>query len=100
MNASLERLKGRFSYGSRPRPYRDWFFILAALVALLILSFSWNAWIFLRVAAGESIGGTAATSTAPAWNAATLEAVDALYANRAEEAARYQSQYPFVDPSK
>jgi len=100
LDSITEKLKAMFAYGERPRPYRDWFVVLVAGLTLFALSLLMNVWFFLRVASGESLGGTAPAVSAPTFNAAPLEAVDALFKNRADEAARYESQYPFVDPSR
>jgi hypothetical protein len=95
--AAIEK---RVAYGDRLRPYRDWFILLGAGALLFLASFALNVWFFLRIASGESLGGNAPQAPSTAFNAAPLQSVDALFTDRAAEAAKYQSQYPFVDPSR
>lgn len=99
INAIIRKITGRFHYGERLQPERDWFVLLGVAVLAFAVSFALNALLFLRVASGQTFGG-GPTPTSPAFNAVPLQAVDALFAARAQEAARYQNEYPFTDPSK
>ncbi len=84
------------SYGSRLRPYRDWFVLLSIFFICLLCSLAWNIWLFSKVTNGQAIGN--ATSTPPV-QTTNLDSVKALFNARAAERANYQSQYRFVDPS-
>lgn len=84
------------SYGDRPRPLRDWFILVSLGAILLGLSVGWNAWQFVRVTEGQTIGEAVPQTIAPA--AASLEGVRSVFQNRAAEEARYRTEYRFVDP--
>ena len=84
-----------FKYGLRLRPVRDWLVLLAFCLLLLLVSVGWNLWLFSEVTQGKQIG--TATST-PAVEI-KLDQVQTLFGERAQERARYENEYRFVDPS-
>jgi len=84
------------SYGTRLKPYRDWFVLLSVFFVCLLCSFAWNLWLFSKVTNGQAIG--TATSTPPI-KTVNLDSVQTLFDARATERSHYQSQYHFVDPS-
>ena len=87
----------RFSYGQRIRPARDWFALLSVAIVLLIASVLWNLWLLKSVERGGTIGNEAPP---PAFDAAPIESVRALFEARSEEERRYRQEYRFVDPSR
>ncbi len=80
-------------------PARDWLVLLIASMLALSCIIIWNAWAFGTVANGGVIG-TAATSTKPVFDQASLDAVHAIFANRAAEQGKYVTgAYRYADPS-
>lgn len=84
-------------YGKRLRPVRDWFIVLTVLAVLLIGSVAWNVLFFLG--ALEEDAAPATTSHEPSAAAPVAEVLSA-FTLRAQEEARYRSEYRFVDPSR
>lgn len=89
----------RLLHGWRRDPDRDWLTLLgfAALVFSVILV--WNMWLFDTVAKGGVIGSAPASSSA-VQGSASLQTVQAIFANRAAEETKYANgTYRFTDPS-
>lgn len=95
-NIDLGPALKKLSYGDVIRPMRDWFVLLAVATALVGASIAWNVWMLRSVEAGGTLGGPA---EAEPFDAAPVQAVRATFDARAQEEARYRSQYRFVDPS-
>lgn len=90
----------RFGYGDRLDPSRDWMALLALSAMAFICLIIWNVWAFGVIANGGVIG-TAATSTPPAFDHQSIDAVNAIFVNRAAEEERYDmGVYRFADPSQ
>lgn len=98
MNTSLNlnSLRKRFSYGSHPRPARDWFAILSVATLLVVLSIGWNLWLLRSVERGGVIGNEAPP---PTFDAAPIEAIRALFEARRQKELQYRQEFRFVDPS-
>lgn len=86
----------RFSYGDRMRPSRDWLFLLAASVILVLASVAWNAWLFMSVQQGDVIGSAEAIES---FDAKPVETAREVFRARATEEGKYRGEYRFVDPS-
>jgi hypothetical protein len=94
------RFAERFHAFLRPDPTRDWFTLLVTSLILLASVIVWNVWMFDTVSAGGIIG-EAATSTPPIFSQASLDAVHAVFADRAAEEAKYaKGIYRYADPSQ
>jgi hypothetical protein len=93
INAILTKV----SYGDRARPVRDWFVLLAVMAVLVGLSVGWNVWLLRNMEKGGTIG---TPETPSAFDTAPIESVRAVFESRAEEEARYENEYRFVDPSR
>lgn len=90
----------RLRYGTHIDPVRDWLALLAFSAIALAGIVVWNAWAFDTIASGGVIG-TAATSTPPIFSQSSLDAIHAIFANRAAEKAKYETgTYRFADPSQ
>ena len=91
-------LSKRFRYGSRVDPQRDWFALLTLLGLVLAALMVWNIWAFDTVANGGTIG---ATSTPPVFSPSSLDAIQAIFTDRAAQEQKYQTGvYRFADPSQ
>lgn len=86
----------RFRYGKLVRPERDWFVLLLATLALILLSGAWNAWMFTYGTKVVPQVEDSSSITGPSEN--TLKEANALFERRAAEEGRYRSEYRFVDP--
>lgn len=95
---SLDDLKHGLTGDGQLHPARDWFVLLGIAAVLVGLSVGWNALIFMRVEAGETLGDPVAQ--APKADTGSLESVKALFAERANERERYRTTYRFVDPAR
>lgn len=82
----------------KQRPLRDWFVLLLSTAILVLASGAWNAWVFYTAASGGTLGEPIALTPAP--DTSSLDAVRALFENRAAEEAKYRTEYRFVDPSR
>jgi len=90
----------RFRYGERLNPVRDWFVLLALSLMALACIIVWNVWAFGTIAQGGIIG-SAATSSPPVFNSSSLDAINAIFSNRAVEEMKYETGvYRFADPSQ
>jgi hypothetical protein len=98
--ALMNKMLRVFRYGSEPRPWRDWFVILGAAVALLAASAALNAFMFLRVERGGTLSETGGAAPAPETGIKDLDAANAVFAARADTAATYQSDPHLADPSR
>jgi hypothetical protein len=90
--------KVHLEYGEDIRPVRDWLVLLAGVAVLFFLSMLWNAWMYIRVVNGESLGGP--VSTQPSVDANALTTVENVFAKRTAEEGNYKTVYHFADPSK
>lgn len=90
----------KFSKTSSPfDPERDWLMLLIVSAIALSCIVVWNVWAFDTVANGGAIGSVS-TSTKPAFDQASLEAVHVIFANRAAEKEKYTTgAYRYIDPS-
>lgn len=89
-----------FSYGSYLNPVRDWLALLTVSIIALAGIFIWNVWAFDTVANGGVIG-TSVISTPPVFSQSSLDTIRSVFANRAEEKAKYETgSYRFSDPSQ
>ncbi len=80
-------------------PVRDWFIIIIIATLALASIIVWNAWAFDTVAGGGVIGSSS-TTVPPIFSQTSLDAVRAVFANRAAEEAKYVSGvYNYADPS-
>jgi len=102
MNISeiISSLFKRFRYGTRLDPGRDWLTLLILSTVILIGTVVWNAWAFDTIASGGIIG-TSATSTPAVFSQSSLDTINTIFANRADEKAKYETgTYGFADPSQ
>ena len=96
MNPFLRRLR----IGSNPSPVRDWLIMLAIAAMSFIGIVVWNIWAFDTVAGGGSIGSPSVTAP-PAFSRSSIDAIHAVFANRAVEEAKYRTgEYQYADPSQ
>lgn len=96
----FKHIRFSFHYGMRLRPMRDWFILLALLVLLLLISVVWNAWYYESVR-GEASAIDQSPTAAPVFSQASVTQIQAIFADRANEEAKYQDHsYTFIDPSK
>lgn len=92
----LKRLRS----GASIDPVRDWIVLLIASTIALAGIIVWNVWAFDTVASGGTIG-TPTTRAPVVSERVSLEAVRAVFANRAAEKAKYETGvYSFADPSQ
>lgn len=96
MNLGSANITKKLKYGDRLNPARDWLILLGLFVIGLGVITVSSLIVFSRVTKGQQIGD--ATVNVPAQ--IELDQVKALFAARAAERARYDSQYRFIDPSK
>ncbi|MBU6323484.1 MAG: hypothetical protein KGI41_02065 [Patescibacteria group bacterium] len=97
--ALMKRIRS-FRYGSRLRPVRDWLVLLVCFAVLFGLSAVWNAWLFVRVANGDILGGTPPAPPA-LFDPASLKSLQKLFDTRAQEETKYLvGSYMFADPSQ
>lgn len=81
-------------------PAHDWLTLLMLATFALAGIIVWNAWAFETVAQGGVIG-SAATSSPPVFSRTSLDAIHAIFVNRAEERQKYETGvYRFADPSQ
>ncbi len=81
----------------RLNPARDWMFVLACGLALILASMLWNAWFFFAVLTEDK---TIQTPAAPQEvDANSFQKAQELFQKREAEEARYKTEYRFVDPS-
>lgn len=87
---------------ARADPARDWLILLVLSVMALAGIIVWNARAFEIVAGGGAIGGAPAETTPSTMlNRASLDAVRAIFADRAAEEAKYTTgTYRYADPSR
>ncbi|HUY05544.1 MAG TPA: hypothetical protein VMV62_02415 [Candidatus Paceibacterota bacterium] len=101
MNAHLPlgSLMKRMRSAPQVDPVRDWLIVIIIAAIALAGIIVWNAWAFDTVAGGGVIGSPAATTT-PVFSQTSLDAVHAVFANRAAEEEKYLSgAYGYADPS-
>jgi len=90
----------RLRSGASLDPVRDWLMMLTLAAIALIGIIVWNVWAFDTVASGGTIGVPPAATTVT-FSPASLDAIRALFANRAAEEAKYETgAYKFADPSQ
>jgi len=89
-----------FKYGDRLNPVRDWLALIVSSVIVCTGIIVWNMWVFDTVAQGGVIGSVA-TSSLSVFDRSSLDAIDAIFANRAAEEEKYETgAYRFADPSQ
>ena len=94
-NSLLKRLR----YGT-PNPTRDWFVLVTLSSIIFIGIVVWNIWAFDTVAQGGVIG-SAPVNSQPVFNRSSLDTIHTIFANRAAEEAKYETDvYHFADPSQ
>lgn len=84
-------------YGETLRPARDWFVLLTISFFLILASAAWNAWVFLEVRDRDR--ALVDTNQSGGNTEDTVRSIETLFMEREAEAARYRSEYEFVDPS-
>lgn len=92
-----KRVLSHVAYGEDTRPARDWSILLVLVFSLLVVSALWNAWMYVQVVRGESVGDAGAP---PSVDTHAIDAVQDVFQKRAIEASQYKTNYHFVDPSK
>lgn len=97
LTRALTHALSALRYGDRIRPTRDWFILLGLFFVALVAGTVWSVLFFLNVVSEEP---TAQTAVSEVNDKTPLEQVRALFMTRDEEAARYRSEYRFVDPSR
>ena len=96
----LASLLARLRLFSRLDPARDWIVLLIISMMALVCIVVWNVWAFDTVSRGGTLG-TPATSTPLLFDRSSLDAVHAIFVNRAAEEEKYISGgYSFTDPSQ
>lgn len=86
--------------GVHQDPVRDWLALISVSAILLVGIIVWNVWAFDTVAKGGTIG-TPPKGASPVFNKASLDAIHAIFAERAAEEAKYATgAYRYVDPSQ
>ena len=96
----FKHIKFSYHYGMRLRPVRDWFILLGLFVVLLIASALWNLWFYQQVRTSADAAPPSAAAL-PVFSQASLEALKAIFADRAAEEAKYtEGAYTFIDPSR
>ena len=96
----INTLVKRLRYGASLNPVRDWLVLVIVSAIAFAGIVVWNVWAFDTVSQGGVIGSVA-TSTTPLFNRSSLDAISAVFANRAAEEEKYKSGvYRFADPSQ
>lgn len=89
----------RLRSGTSVDPVRDWLIVLTLGTLALVSIITWNVWAFDTVANGGVIG-TPTNAPSALFNQSSLDAIRALFDNRAAEETRYvNGTYRFIDPS-
>ncbi|MCX6787005.1 MAG: hypothetical protein NTY93_00545 [Candidatus Kaiserbacteria bacterium] len=89
-----------FRYNEHLNPVRDWLLLLVFSAIVLAGIIVWNVWAFDTIANGGVIG-TATTDASPVFNQSSLDTINTIFANRAEEKAKYETgAYRFANPSQ
>lgn len=97
---SIASFLRRARSGARQDPVRDWLILLTLSAIALAGIVVWNVWAFDTVSGGGTIGAPVAKAPG-AFNASSLEGIRAIFANRAEEEAKYVTGvYRYADPSQ
>jgi hypothetical protein len=91
-----KRALSGLAYGERLRPERDWLVLLALAAVLFLISIAANVFIYSEVTDESAVSSSGAAGGV---NTNAIDAAEQLFAKRAAEKARYESQYEFVDPS-
>jgi Trk-type K+ transport system membrane component len=100
MNPFLERMNRRLHSLSALDPERDWIVLLLVATMLFLGILAWNVVLFDTVANGGVIGKPVPTAS-PAFSQSSLDAIHAVFANRAAEEAKYLGDtYHYADPSQ
>ncbi|MEK7515732.1 MAG: hypothetical protein AAB555_02250 [Patescibacteria group bacterium] len=102
MNAinSIHAFFSRVRSSSHIDPVRDWLVMLTISILAFAGIVVWNMWAFDTVARGGVIG-TSATSTPPAFDSSSIEAIHEIFEKRSTEEAKYVTGvYRYADPSQ
>lgn len=90
----------RLRVGAREDPVRDWLVLVTFSMIAFASIVVWNVWAFDTVASGGVIGAPA-TGAPPVFSRSSLDAIHTVFANRAEEQAKYVTGvYRYADPSQ
>lgn len=103
MNISnlVTRFLKRVRAGAREDPVRDWLVLITVSLIALAGIIVWNVWAFDTIARGGAIGGAPAKTASSVSARASLDAIRAIFANRAAEEAKYTTGvYRYADPSQ
>ncbi|MBI5405653.1 hypothetical protein HY972_01275 [Candidatus Kaiserbacteria bacterium] len=93
----FKRLRGG---GVRQDPVRDWLALVTLSAITLLGIIVWNVWAFDTVAQGGVIGDPKA-SPSSAVDTVSLDAIRAVFEERAAEKAKYVTGvYRYADPSR
>ncbi len=96
---SLSSFLKRLRSGASVDPIRDWLILLTLSTIALAGIIVWNVWAFDTVAGGGTIGASVIQAPA-AFSRTSLDAIHAIFVNRAAEEAKYETGvYSFTDPS-
>lgn len=80
-------------------PVRDWLASITLSTIVLAGIIVWNVWAFDTIANGGDIGA-AVPATPALFNRAPIETIHTIFANRADEEAKYVTGvYSYADPS-
>ena len=97
---STGSLLKRLHTGAHIDPMRDWLALLACATIALTGIVVWNIWAFDTIAQGGVIGSSTA-STPAVLDSPSLNAVRAVFEERAAEEAKYRTGvYRYSDPSQ
>ncbi len=90
--------KNKLGYGPKIHPTRDWLVLLFLSLVLLAVGAVWNVWLFSQLQEGKSLGEVPVSTTTKVSN--SLQGVQRVFQQRANEENLYQQQYHFLDPSR
>jgi hypothetical protein len=100
MNHFFARVNQRLHSLSALDPERDWIILLLIATVLFIGILAWNVVLFDTVATGGVIGKPL-PSASPVFSRTSLDAIHAVFVNRAAEEAKYVGEgYHYADPSQ
>ena len=87
-----------FSVSSQTHPVRDWFLILAVCAVCVGTSIGWNVWNYFSTQA--VLEQAAMVAPVHGFDRTVVNDMEQAFAERKDEALKYQSTYHFVDPSR
>jgi len=96
----ITSLLNRLRPNTHQDPVRDWLVLLTLSMLAFVCIVVWNVWAFDTVAQGGVIGATP-SSTSPAFNRSSIDALHAVFEKRATEEEKYVTGvYRYADPSQ